>query len=401
MQLDVLRGIAILLVLFRHQFVSWEDSGPFRPIMIFLFHIGWTGVDLFFVLSGFLIGGLLFTEIHRTNRLDVRRFLCRRALKIWPAYLIFMAFVFFRQLHDWGYRVAWYSIGPNLMHMQNYLGSIRIHTWSLAVEEHFYLALPLVLALLIRRRKPGGTMPAIPILACILIVLCTTMRIVFNWHGPYEFTRDVGPTHLRIDGLFFGVLLAYLYHMKPATLARIGQHPIALLSIGLALVLPMGLVEYTDHPFIYTIGFTMLYLGYGCILIACLYSHPGQGMLGRLMASRPAALLAWIGVFSYSIYLWFVDAGHDLLEAWLLPHLPTQRPFAFWLCSTIAYLITAIAAGVVAAKIIEFPILKLRDRFLPGKASALRSGQADVTNATVVASPLSPRPPISASPRLF
>src|SRR5437763_1037392 len=80
-QLDFLRGVAILLVLVYHWVFPPSDAGLLRPIMEGIERFGWSGVDLFFVLSGFLIGGLLFKEIQKTGRLDVKRFLIRRGLK--------------------------------------------------------------------------------------------------------------------------------------------------------------------------------------------------------------------------------------------------------------------------------------------------------------------------------
>src|ERR1043166_5890812 len=81
--LDFLRGLAVLLVLFRH-LPNDNTSG----VLHFIQAIGWTGVDLFFVLSGFLISGLLFTEFNRTGKLDVKRFWLRRGMKIWPSYFL-------------------------------------------------------------------------------------------------------------------------------------------------------------------------------------------------------------------------------------------------------------------------------------------------------------------------
>ena len=217
-QLDVLRGIAILLVLCRHKLLPWVDSGVLQPVMHRLYNLGWTGVDLFFVLSGFLIGGLLVNEIERTDTLNVKRFLIRRGFKIWPAYLVFIGFVFVLLVREHSFAEALRLIWPNLLHLQNYFGTPRGLTWSLAVEEHFYLVLPVFLLLAIRHRKPGGAIPAIPITAIALIVTCTTLRIVLNPHEPLDWWGTIAPTHLRIDGLFFGVLLAYLYHLHPQKL---------------------------------------------------------------------------------------------------------------------------------------------------------------------------------------
>ncbi|HEY2588148.1 MAG TPA: acyltransferase [Tepidisphaeraceae bacterium] len=369
-QLDVLRGVAILLVLCRHPVLPWSFAGPLQPVVLRLYHLGWTGVDLFFVLSGFLIGGLLFDEIRRTNRLDVKRFLIRRAFKIWPAYLVFIAYVF--ALLAWQHHSAWYAlheVSPNLIHLQNYLhtegGVARGHTWSLAVEEHFYLALPLfLLAVIGRRRRPGAPIPAIGVAAVALIVLCTGLRLLVNPYPPFDWWHIIAPTHMRIDGLFFGVLLAYVYHFHPRRLAGFARHPWALIFAGLILILPMAIVDQGDRPFVWTIGLTMLYLGYGCILVAFVHAQPGRGLLGKAIASRVAAVVAGIGVFSYSIYLWQMEPA-GLLRFWLDRHPPLHHLSLCWLVTTLTYIAGSIVLGVVLSKVIEMPVLALRDRNFP------------------------------------
>jgi peptidoglycan/LPS O-acetylase OafA/YrhL len=371
-QLDVLRALAILLVLFRHAIIPWSQSGMLMRPMKFLYHLGWTGVDLFFVLSGFLIGGLLFKEIRTTGRLDVGRFLVRRMLKIWPAYFVLVGFVFFQiALTNGGtFRAAFHDILPNLLHLQNYLGTRIGITWSLAVEEHFYLALPVVLVLVTAGWRNVKSIPAIPIIALLLIVACNLMRVAFNWNRGFDLFTHQYATHLRIDGLFFGVMLAYLHHFHPSVLQRVARRPLLLVAVGLALVFPMGIYEVGVYRWVWTIGYTMLYVGYGCILIACVYSSPRTHPLGRMLASRGAAALGAVGVFSYSIYLWQFSLGQEPLVWWLLPHLPHKPVSLFWLLSMSSYFGVAILAGVVMAKLVEMPVLAVRDRVFPPKSSS-------------------------------
>ena len=193
---------------------------------------------------------------------------------------------------------------PNFVHLQNYFGPNRqmpwSHTWSLAVEEHFYLALPLLLLLLVRFARLGW----IPAITLAVAVGCLGMRLM-NWNKPYSWYTQLMPTHLRMDSLLFGVLLAYAYHLKPSTLAFVPRFRLLLLIGGLALIAPMFCVRL-ESPFVYTFGYTLNYLGYGCILIACVDADTGS--LGRMLTGRPARWLATIGFFSYSIYLWHLVA---------------------------------------------------------------------------------------------
>jgi peptidoglycan/LPS O-acetylase OafA/YrhL len=390
MQLDVLRGVAILLVLFRHALLPYYDAGPFQWVMRFLECIGWTGVDLFFVLSGFLIGGLLFKEIQKTGRLDVKRFYIRRGLKIWPAYFLFLVVVYFIHGYRFGLPTAWHYLWPNLLQLQNYLARPPGLTWSLAVEEHFYLVLPLLLLMVLPWWRRRQALYVVPAATGVLIVVCTALRFT-NWNRPFDEIAQFTPTHLRMDGLFFGVFLAYLFHMQPQRLARVARHRILLLVIGLALVLPMGFDDVVDHRWVWTIGFTMLYLGYGCILIACLYSPPGD-WFGNLLASRPAAVLAWIGVFSYSIYLWQFDISYNPVTWYVMPHLPHHPVTLYWMMSMGIYLTLAILGGAMLSRIVEFPVLKLRDRLFPARADAIPVAPATEARPPVLI-PVAPAAP--------
>src|SRR4029450_518434 len=149
LELDALRGSAILLVLLHHpQLDPRWFSGGLQPVALALRRFAWSGVDLFFVLSGFLVGGLLLDELSRTGTLDARRFLIRRAFNIWPSYLVLVAWIFVSESQA-GRGEGPGATLPTLLHVQNYLGTRRMPTWSLAVEEHFYLVLRFVLRALV------------------------------------------------------------------------------------------------------------------------------------------------------------------------------------------------------------------------------------------------------------
>lgn len=138
-RLDVLRCIAILLVIGHHAqtFPVWTRTG-------------WVGVDLFFVLSGFLISGLLYSEYKKRQNISVGRFFIRRGLKIYPAFYFFLAATLAAQLLLYKGSVPLKPYLYEMLFIQNYHFAIWQHTWSLAVEEHFYIALALLLLALVR-----------------------------------------------------------------------------------------------------------------------------------------------------------------------------------------------------------------------------------------------------------
>lgn len=152
-QLDVLRGTAILLVLGRH---LPEGTTPIRGFIVGIlslwYRIGWSGVDLFFVLSGFLVSGLLFREYRAEGHVRPGRFYLRRGLRIWPAFYLMIAVSL---LLLW--RTTRLSqVLIEVFFVQSYFskGCLWMHTWTLAVEEHFYLALGALTYFLAKSKSP-------------------------------------------------------------------------------------------------------------------------------------------------------------------------------------------------------------------------------------------------------
>jgi peptidoglycan/LPS O-acetylase OafA/YrhL len=138
-RLDVLRCIAVVLVMLHHGGISH-----------FFSQAGWAGVDLFFVLSGFLISGLLFSEYRKRHAISFKRFFIRRGLKIYPAfygYLLLTAITSYKVL---GSMTPPAQYLHEIFFVQNYWPGVWNHTWSLAVEEHFYIFLPIFLLVLVR-----------------------------------------------------------------------------------------------------------------------------------------------------------------------------------------------------------------------------------------------------------
>lgn len=390
-QLDVLRGLAILLVVGCHYSMSTEgrSAGRLQPLNDAFVRFGWSGVDLFFVLSGFLVGGLLFNELKKNGALDVPRFLIRRAFKIWPLYFAYIGLMIgyyaFKERSVGEALSIWW---PHLLHVQNYywLSGPRGHTWSLAVEEHFYLALPLMLWLATSWRITSGrttgeargatssTLALLPILAFTVIIACALGRVWICLRDPQvaasPYPWIYTPTHLRVGGLFFGVLLAYWHHFEPHRLSFASKHSGKLLLAGVVLVAPLVVFPRSIHPLFAALGYDLVTLGYGAILLAAVYSDvEGRGLLSRFFGSFAARALAFVGVFSYPIYLWHLDAAtnriNPITDRFLVPGNETR-----WLFFAAVHFLLALLAGIFWAKLLEKPSLVLRDRLFPRRSPA-------------------------------
>src|SRR3954452_10270580 len=197
LDLDVVRGIAILLAMGWH--FSRYDSG--NAVVDALqwpgATFGWAGVDLFFVLSGFLVGRLVLREHQRTGRFDSWRFSLRRAMKLWPVLYVFLVVYAVAGSEPWQ-SYFW----QNALHVQNYVGTSLTHLWSLAVEEHFYLALAVLFPLLARRRVNPRVLVGILLGVLVAALLCRCGGVLL---GESE-VRLQWRTWFRMDALAAGVL---------------------------------------------------------------------------------------------------------------------------------------------------------------------------------------------------
>lgn len=386
--LDVMRALAVLLVLGAHYPLRVPEETLAYGFFDLWRRIGWIGVDLFFVLSGFLVGGLLFAEQKRHGRINYGRFLIRRTFKIWPSYLAVLfavvAWDVIKGHGSWSQRLgdtagrAW----PYLLQIQNYYGPLvdRIgHLWSLAVEEHFYLLLPILLAAMAwytarRSRKssrPASRQPfaAVPLVFVVTLIVSLVMRIV-QWrvHPQFDEFTNHWPTHLRIDSLMAGVALAWAIHYAREKVEVLRPWRWAIFAASLACFVPFCFPFANCYmPFSFTIGYTILAISAsGCVLFAWFSSNGSNGSLS-------ARGLAKIGLFSYSIYLWHMPFGIPIIRS-LRNHLGDGLHLwnsgAFYAFLVLLYVAMAVMWGTVAYVLIEKPALALRNRWFPSRTSA-------------------------------
>ena len=334
----MLRCIAVLLVVGHHlpYYALWE-------------RIGWIGVDLFFVLSGFLISGLLFREYKDTGSINVKRFLIRRGLKIYPSFYLLMvgvsclyflnsSFVSRNQvLFSWFFLQNYYPGNPYML---------LVHTWTLAVEEHFYLILPVVLMAQVAVFRKRNPFRLIPLLFLLTAVICLLFRYFTLAPGHLAWM-----THMRIDGLFAGVALGYFYHFRWSVFEKLTGH--YALAVAVVLCLPAALLDEHARA-IQTFGLTGLLVGFSFLVAWCVVRTP-RSSVGRAVSKCAAR----IGFYSYSIYLW-----HTILLRAFELH-PSLSAAKFWL-----YIASTIVAGVAMAHLVELPYLALRERLFPPSQSA-------------------------------
>jgi peptidoglycan/LPS O-acetylase OafA/YrhL len=370
--IDILRAVAVLLVIGRHMDRCPERVSPLLHWLTDKWEIGgWVGVDLFFVLSGFLVSGLLFREYEKFGGISVKHFLIRRGLKIYPAFWVFLLITLsvlilrrdpFKPL----------AIPCELLFIQNYGAALLVHTWSLAVEEHFYFFLVILIWVLLKIRAERNPLRIIPVIFMVLAIECLVLRLWTAHLSPVYIDKTQHyPTHLRIDSLFCGVMISYFYHCHTSRfMAWAVRWRWWLIPAGLLLLTPAFCFVLKTTPFLYTFGFTLVYVGSACLMIALLTVQIPNRLFARAAA--------YVGSHSYSIYLWHVP-----ILIWVAPLLSgatkAQRNWPIWFAT---YVLGSIIFGIIMSAIVEFPVLRLRDRWFPSRARPLSAEGAAAVQRT-------------------
>lgn len=365
--LDVLRAIAVILVLFRH-LPSIPTATPewLRAVINTLQRGGWVGVDLFFVLSGFLVSSILFRQHAATGRSNAGRFLVRRMLKIYPSFFALLL-VTVGALLWLGRPIPLGRLLAEAFFLQNFLPGIWSHTWTLAVEEHFYLLLAGFFLLLDHTRPTARVgFKVLPRLILGVCLACLILRWNHLWADPEDAGAVYRWTHYRVDAFAIGVLLAWWRHSQPAAFAGAVHHRATLLVIaGLVLIAPPFFTELRfDAHLLLTAGITSFAIGGGCLVaVAVTLPAPDAPPLRHVYT-----VLGKIGVYSYSIYLWHfpVRKLSPVIYANLFGSFPDP------VTHVCLYLTGSLLIGISASRLIEWPVLRWRDRHFP-RAGASRA----------------------------
>jgi peptidoglycan/LPS O-acetylase OafA/YrhL len=352
-ELDGVRAIAIWWVLLFHVFPETNPAVRKLPgIMRQVINHGWLGVDLFFVLSGFLITGILLES--RAKPAYFENFYGRRALRILPVYIttILVMWICYRGFNGFFILcLAFLANFNNLLHVAYPLGGSVF--WSLAVEEHFYLIWPL----LIRFTRTG----ALVAIAIALITVEIVVRGICMAHGvdTYELSW------FRLDSLAFGSLIAVFVRSKYCSsrncikLAGLLLLVAALVTLAAA---PLGSLRI-GSPVSGTLGFAHAYVLFG-VGILLLWAFRGS-RLTSVFRTRFARVSADLSYCVYLIHLGVLDAYYRVLGPFLTSSLRTNLG-DFGECAVSAAIVLALTflLALFSQKFLERPFLRLKERFV-------------------------------------
>jgi peptidoglycan/LPS O-acetylase OafA/YrhL len=354
--LDGVRGLAVVMVVCYHGQLSLDGSSMAERVWISAFRGGWCGVDLFFVLSGFLITTILIQT--RQDSHYFRNFFMRRVLRIFPLYFVSL-FLLFSWLSgvDSSVQVWHYLFFQNWMTV---FGSpsppgILSHFWSLAVEEQFYLFWPVVIWFLHPKHVPAFCLATIS-LAC-------AARCVGKWYGLPE-GNLYGLTPFRLDSLAMGALVAScrLGDLKD----RLNRFAPVLFSVALAGVVAIAITE-NSSPFgnlVQTAGYTIFAVMSGTLIAMIADGHRFAVPFRRVFDS---SLLRYLGRRSYAIYIVHAPILIVTVNLSRERQLPDDAGIRDIVYFAIAVVVTIIVSEL-SWHILENPFLRLKRRFPRGSA---------------------------------
>jgi peptidoglycan/LPS O-acetylase OafA/YrhL len=364
--LDLLRAVAIVWVMLYHL----DSYGLSLPALV---RSGWMGVDMFFVLSGYLIGWQLLQPTTCGQPPRWGQFLLRRALRVLPAYLAVLAVYFAvpaaRESEGiaplWQFLTFTVNLFPDYAHYRAYS-----QVWSLCVEEHFYLLLPPAVWLLARRAS------AIKIGLVALLVLVGGM-VLRGWLWQHEVAPAMqtgggehafllryveviyNPTYTRLDGLLAGVLLAVVKAFRPAWWSRAMRWALPALVLGLAGVFASTRLDATSFVGS-VVGFPLLSASLALVLVAALSQRTWIGRFS-VPGARPIAAI------SFSLYL-----THKQVFHWIDHHFGRALEGSDLLAFAL-YNGAALAVAALLFMTVERPGLRLRERLMASGRSAPRT----------------------------
>ena len=306
---------------------------------------------MFFVISGYLISNLIFSGI-KNNSFTLGNFFIRRELKIYPPFLllIIVSVTFFTLRH---HPFSFQQVVAELFFFQNYHEGLWNHTWSLAVEEHFYVLLPCLLIVLRRNNK----MMRLPAILLTVMASGLILRIInFQMHpGSTDQRLFYMLSHLRMDSFVPGVLVAFFRNYNEPVYRKLIQLPkTLLLAIFTAPIVILWFLSEFNF-FMLTVEFTLLSFGFAALLIVFMAADQAR------FDNAFCRLMALIGKSSYQIYLWHMCVMYwfmSLIEKTLHLTLP-------YYMSILIFMLVSVVLGIFMDKALEQPVLRFRERYFP------------------------------------
>lgn len=356
--LDHLRAIAISYVFLFHYFILSGGQPKWLPDLA---QFGWTGVDLFFVLSGFLISSQLFSQIKNGETISFKVFFLKRFFRIIPAFVVtvglYFCFPLFREKESlpplWKFLTFTQNLGLNLKDFGTFS-----HAWSLCVEEHFYLFLPLILIFLqyYKLTKNSYWLLIVLFLFGFAIRFYSYNHLYLpkieaenNWMYWYKYIYY--PTYNRLDGLLVGVAIAGIYQFLPNIWSKISKYGNLFIILSLGILTWSFFLCYDQQTFNASVfGFTVIAIGYGLMVI-------GAVSPTSFLYKWQSKATTFIANLSYAVYLTHKGVIH--LTHQILKDFSIDDNLLLLIC-----ILTSVSFAYILHLTIEKPFMRLRNSVL-------------------------------------
>jgi peptidoglycan/LPS O-acetylase OafA/YrhL len=372
--LDHLRTLAIILVFIYH----YGHLFPHPAWATTFGKFGWTGVDLFFVLSGYLIASQLFRQLSAGTGILLRQFFIKRFFRILPAYFVVVAIYFlFPYVHErpalaplWKYLTFTQNLGLDLRTQGTFS-----HAWSLCIEEQFYLLLPLILSGLVyfnALKKGRWLLLALFIAGFLIRLYCYHVFVLphveselfwFFWYKMIYY-----PSFCRLDGLLTGVGIAALLQYQPVQGKRILQYGNQLLLSGIVILTGAYFLCLNEQSFGASVfGFPLVSIGYGMMVLGAL--SPSS-----ILYNYKSSVTTTIAALSYGVYLIHKFIIHITQEQFAKHDVDRYSNWMLFIC-----VFTVLLGAWLLNKLVEKPFLNRRDKVLRPKVASIRHQLAAIS----------------------
>ncbi|MBM9577067.1 acyltransferase [Leptospira sp. 201903070] len=364
--LNGLRAFAIILVILNHYALVWEELGTFHSETFF-----WSGVDLSFVLSGFLISMGLWKDWEKNGKINYKTFFLKRTLRIFPSYFLFLAISFafltfalkFAQEKEMLQQTNRLSLSlmnswGDFVFLGNYVQGFNIHTWSLSMEEQFYLVFPFFCGWVLFKRNPRVRQFS---LWFLLLIPTLTRFWIFQTTSypatPEYFQEIYFPFHTRFDSILMGVITMDLYVNHKRIVSRFRKDGLVYYSFLLFFVFLLfaahWIQEEKNTVFAHTIRYNFLNIGFAGILFLSVIRF--GGFLHRFFSLR---IFVPVARMSFTIYLWhlvLIGVSISILGVKSAP----ESDLIFFAQFSLVFLFVLLLALPLYV-LIEYPFQKLR-----------------------------------------
>ncbi len=342
-------------LIFVHRANTWVNG------VYYVGHLAWLALPAFFVLSGYLIGGILFRSRDRKGFFKV--FYARRALRVLPVYYITILVVAGVDLAHgihldyryWAHLIYIQNFMPGYSHTAYPPNNQVIHLWSMALEEQFYLTWPLVVWF----AKDRKTLLKVTLSIC---ALCWMIRLIAPWIHISP-TRGYYATPTRVDAILFGVALALVADHE---IYKRYQYLAKYVAIIGSILWLLTFINHPDYPDNYYRLVLDCSFGNFIVLAVIVAALEEGSAFARFLSVR---WVCWLGQMSYALYTfhftyhaWFLNSLRPMLERYI------AEPGAFILTLTLALALT-IALGMLSLRFVELPALSLKRYFTYGRES--------------------------------